>query len=367
MTKTFMPRWLWPLQLILVAGLPWLGVYGAGEDMKRYTEFPPVARHVAHAPFSWIAFLALAVLILSVVLFFGRRMLRGSPAVARLEARGRWPVWGYAGLVWMVLAWAVAWTRFDFMSRGQAFTFTPLWLGYIVVVQAWTHQRTGSCMMRRAPVRFAGLFAMSAAFWWYFECLNRFVQNWLYEGVDTMGTGVYFAFATLSFSTVLPAVLGTAELLASFPRLTAGLGGFAPLRLRAPRAAAAVTLVAASAALLAMGRWPNVLFPLVWIAPLAVGFSLQALAGRPTLLDPVGRGDWRRLARLALASLICGFFWETWNEYSLARWVYEVPFVDRFHLFEMPLLGFAGYVPFGWECAWVGDAVLPPDPEKEMP
>jgi hypothetical protein len=33
--------------------------------------------------------------------------------------------------------------------------------------------------------------------------------------------------------------------------------------------------------------------------------------------------------------------------------VYDVPYVGRFHIFEMPLLGFAGYGPFGWECAAV--------------
>jgi hypothetical protein len=39
-----------------------------------------------------------------------------------------------------------------------------------------------------------------------------------------------------------------------------------------------------------------------------------------------------------------------WNVNSAAKWVYSIPFVDRFHLFEMPLLGYAGYVPFGLEC-----------------
>ena len=53
------------------------------------------------------------------------------------------------------------------------------------------------------------------------------------------------------------------------------------------------------------------------------------------------------LAAAALAGLFCGFFWELWNAHSLARWEYTIPWVDRFHLFEMPLLGYAGYLPFG--------------------
>ena len=57
----------------------------------------------------------------------------------------------------------------------------------------------------------------------------------------------------------------------------------------------------------------------------------------------------------ALAALFCGFFWELWNTWSLAKWEYAIPLVQRFELFEMPLLGYAGYLPFGLECAVAGD------------
>jgi len=52
----------------------------------------------------------------------------------------------------------------------------------------------------------------------------------------------------------------------------------------------------------------------------------------------------------ALAALLCGLFWEMWNFFSLARWEYSVPLVQRFHIFEMPILGYDGYLPFGLEC-----------------
>jgi hypothetical protein len=58
-----------------------------------------------------------------------------------------------------------------------------------------------------------------------------------------------------------------------------------------------------------------------------------------------------------LGALICGFFWEMWNIGSLAQWKYSIPYVHRFEIFAMPLLGYAGYLPFGLECAAVGDLV----------
>ena len=88
--------------------------------------------------------------------------------------------------------------------------------------------------------------------------------------------------------------------------------------------------------------------------------SLQALRGQPTVFAPTAGGDWSRLFRLALAALICGFFWEMWNVHSQAKWIYAVPFVHRFQVFEMPILGFAGYLPFGIECAVIADLCAAP-------
>ena len=88
-----------------------------------------------------------------------------------------------------------------------------------------------------------------------------------------------------------------------------------------------------------------------------VTVSVQALLGRDTILTPLRTGQWQKIVRLALAALICGFFWEMWNFHSLAKWIYAVPFVNEYHLFEMPLLGYAGYLPFGLECAVVGEMV----------
>ncbi|MBV8317398.1 MAG: hypothetical protein JOZ53_20860 [Planctomycetaceae bacterium] len=45
-----------------------------------------------------------------------------------------------------------------------------------------------------------------------------------------------------------------------------------------------------------------------------------------------------------MACLACGFFWEMWNYYSYPKWVYHVPFVGVLHVFEMPLLGYLGYL-----------------------
>lgn len=347
----------------LVLGLPLLGLLWSGQPFARYLEFPPRTGYVQHEPFSWPVFLVLATLIVGMVSPFVLRISsfvsRSSSEVSRLTSHAsrstRFPWWGRLGLEWTGLWWLLAWTRFPWMAAVQEHTFTPLWLGYIVTVNAWTFARTGRCMMVHRPRYFLSLFPLSAAFWWAFEYLNRFVQNWHYVGVTELSPLEYFLRATLPFSTVLPAVLGTAELVASYSTVTAGMDRLKPIPVRFVKPAIWAVLILSSLGLLGIGLWPNYLFPLVWVGPLLLMLSLQELAGRPTVLSPISRGDWSAAWGSALAALICGIFWELWNWKSLTHWQYAIPFVHRFLFFEMPALGYAGYLPFGLECLAVAE------------
>jgi hypothetical protein len=69
------------------------------------------------------------------------------------------------------------------------------------------------------------------------------------------------------------------------------------------------------------------------------------------------------------AALVCGFFWEMWNVGSLVGWTYTVPYVQRFEIFAMPILGYAGYLPFGLECAAVEELLteLSEGPARSRP
>jgi hypothetical protein len=273
-------------------------------------------------------------------------------ATGQAPARS-YPGWGWAALLGGIGAWVVAWNRFDWFAFFQPHTFTPLWLAYIISINAILVRRTGRSPLTHRPRYFALLFPISAAFWWFFEFLNRFVQNWYYSGV-LVSDWEYFWYGTLSFSTVLPAVLSTAELIRHTGWLQIGFARYIAVPLPRSYWFAWLLLVPAAVGLTGIGIWPNTLFSLLWISPLLIFIAVQLLLGENTLLDELARGDWRAVIASAAAALVCGFFWEMWNYYSLAKWHYNVPYVDRFHIFEMPLLGYAGYLPFGLECTVIG-------------
>jgi len=122
-----------------------------------------------------------------------------------------------------------------------------------------------------------------------------------------------------------------------------------------PTAAAMAVLLLDAAGLLAIGVWPDYLFPLLWVSPLLIVIGLQTVMQERHFLSQVADGDWSGAVAAALAALVCGGLWEMWNYFSLAKWEYSIPFVQRFQIFEMPLLGYAGYLPFGLECLVIGD------------
>jgi len=337
-------------------GLPLLGAWRAGVDLSTCLEFPPRTQYIRHAPFSWPVFIVLALVILAVILPFLIR-IGAARSTGALRSAGRpapvasFPWWGWLAAGLGLLCWILAWTRFPWFGPLQRYTFSPQWLCYIVVINALTLRRTGRCLMTHETRFFLQLFLLSAAFWWFFEYLNRFVQNWYYVECGHFTPLQYFIAATLPFSTVLPAVLSTEQWLAADPGRFAGLEHFFPLRCRRPKAAAWLTLAVSAAGLFLIGPYPGQLFPLLWVAPLLLLLSFRALANRPPVFHELASGDWRRVFRFCLAALICGFFWEMWNYGSLAKWIYTIPYVHRFPLFEMPILGYAGYLPFGLECA----------------
>jgi len=258
------------------------------------------------------------------------------------------PTWGWWAIgIWPIM-WILAWTRFSWFAGLQSYTFAPLWLSFIVVINALTFQRSGRCLLTHERGYLIKLFLFSALFWWYFEFLNRFVQNWYYAGLAPGGPLLYISSSTIAFATVLPGVISMCELLATFPQ-------FATSHYRRqfrfkPMPVAFIMLLMATIGLLLIGIYPNALFPLLWMAPLLLIVALQLLTGHDNLLSACARGEWYRLSIPMLAALICGCFWELWNFYSMAVWHYALPYVDRFHLFEMPILGYAGYLPFVLEC-----------------
>jgi hypothetical protein len=75
--------------------------------------------------------------------------------------------------------------------------------------------------------------------------------------------------------------------------------------------------------------------------------------------------DWRLVLVLFAAALICGAFWEMWNMHAWPKWVYTFPYLNQYKIFEMPLAGYLGYLPFGLDI-WALTALVFPGVLKQL-
>jgi hypothetical protein len=257
----------------------------------------------------------------------------------------RLPPQFWVGLGLVALSWPLNWFLPDATLR-TAYLFFPLWLGYALTLDGLVQCRRGNSILSRSRAGFVRLFVISAPAWWLFELINRRTRNWEYLGIESFSDLEYFLLCTIAFSTVMPAVCGTAELVRSFPWIERF--GSGPKIGRTP--ALGVKLLISGAVLLTLVLlWPRYSYPLVWISLVFLIEPLNLALGRRSLFTWLEAGDWRPILALAVGALVCGFFWEMWNHYSYPQWIYHTPGAQFLHVFQMPLLGYLGYIPFAWE------------------
>ncbi len=146
---------------------------------------------------------------------------------------------------------------------------------------------SGRSLLSR-PGRLLWLAGVSVAWWTLFEALNLRLGNWYYV-MDDPRRWVRWAGGIVAFATVLPGIVVTLTFIED-------RGWLRTVRVPA----------------------------LSWSA------ARDRACGVP--------------------GLVCGLLWETWNFWARTKWIYTVPFFDRFKLFEMPVLGMVGFAPFAVEC-----------------
>ena len=295
-------------------------------------------------------------------------------------------------------------------ARWVAVNMTAVcWVGYLLTFDGlltWLARRRGSetiSSIRSRPNRFLVAWLTSIPVWCVFDWINFYYMDaWRYHGLPPLFAqrllGYFIAFAAISPGMFLAAQLyqhlGVRRL-----RTTAAAGPAWGLTLGVLFTLAVVIvlvilgldvaeerrrfLLASATVLVVPGLlmliWKRCLFltsfafglgftgwaiyvhdPIgnlaLWVGMIFLLDPVNAkMLGQPSLLLDWRAGRWGRTAALFLGGATCGLCWEFWNFWALAKWTYHLPFLGAaagVRYFEMPLLGFLGFLPFAAEC-WV--------------
>ena len=271
----------------------------------------------------------------------------GAPLSGSEGPMSAFPRYGIAGAAVILTGHALLATGNDFVS----IYYTPMqWSGYILIADALIKRYRGNSLIANQFGEFILMLLISIPGWLIFEGYNLLLRNWRYIGLPENTLLRYLGYSW-SFATITPALLLTYEL----------------VRLRWPepqweiRAAAARpepgalwngTLIALGAVSLALPLlWPSTyMTPLVWIGFVLLLDPVNGLMGARSIMGELRRGRWRPLAQFFIAGLVCGVLWEFWNFWAGAKWEYSVPYWGDVKIFEMPVLGYLGFLPFTIEC-----------------
>ncbi len=253
----------------------------------------------------------------------------------------------------------------EHIARFVAVDMTPLcWVGYLLVMDgllALLHRRRpavhADSPVRSRSRRFAVAFITSVLVWLFFDWVNfHYIHAWDYLGLPASRAHEYIA-KFIAFGAISPAMFLAAEL-------------FQTLGVRKITGRPIPISRSWQVAVFALGI-PMLIFPFVirqpigcltlWLAVIFVLDPINHFFGTPSLIDDWGHGRFARTISLMAGGLTCGFLWEFWNYWAVAKWVYDLPFLgpfEAYRLFEMPLPGFAGFPPFALECSVAFQTIL---------
>jgi hypothetical protein len=226
----------------------------------------------------------------------------------------------------------------------KAWYYNFAWWFFILGLDGLNVRRTGRSPLRSSGRDFGTAAFLSVPFWLVFELANVRLRNWSYHGLPTSLVERWLGYF-IAYATVIPAF----QELGHFYENLFGKEErrYLPLKLGSSGRSFLLALGVLAIALPLL--WPKLFFPLVWVGFVFLLEPLNERRGAPSFLRDLESGRWARLWSWMAAGLTAGILWEFWNWWARARWEYHIPYLNFGRIFQMPVCGYGGFIPFGLE------------------
>lgn len=253
----------------------------------------------------------------------------------------------YAGWLGLAALAGAEWLMFRHIEPVATY-FTPIaWSSYLLICDSAVFAVTGRSRLRNAPRDFFQMALLSIPLWLIFEAYNLFLQNWTYVGVPSSLFWGLLGYCW-SFATITPAIFETAELVESFGWFKQGADRtISPSLIRNMMVLGVLCLAIPVILPPHTGAY---FFGLVWIGFYLLLDPLNYRLGLPSLIGDISYGRWSRFCSFLVSGWVCGWLWEFWNYWAAAKWHYIFPMFQKLKIFEMPVPGYLGFIPFALEC-----------------
>ncbi|MEK6862671.1 MAG: hypothetical protein AABW57_00710 [Nanoarchaeota archaeon] len=255
-------------------------------------------------------------------------------------------IYGIFGIIMILFA------ELNFYFKIEPFAswyFPIIWFGYIFIIDALIYKLKGHSLIMSRKEQFLKALLLSALIWWLFELINLKTLNWNYLSTTIYKEPLwfrFFIFRTISFSTILPAVIETYELIKTFKLFNkVKLLNHHDITHKFLHGMTYTGLIM----LILTVIYPKYFFPFIWGAFFFILDPINYLHKQPSIIGYWKSGNIKVPFALFVTGILCGLLWEFWNYYAVVKWSYEIPFVGFFKIFEMPILGYLGYGPFAFE------------------
>jgi len=362
--------------LAAITVLPVIGFLIAGNRLAAaFFTFPPIAPPQNVPGFNLLFFIVIAVIISAIALVYILPSLFGfKKATGQLpsEQSYTFPVWFWIGLVMWIVPIVLLFAQAEQPKLLLNYSDLPLFWGFTLLLDGFVYKLRGNSMISKHPTELMGIATASVSGWMLYEYLNLFAnRTWYYPFGKNLLPGsavndeIFLVYSILGSSALMPLAFEWYDLLMAAPSLKHRFDD--GVKITAPKWLKIALIVLSLGGLLYLGYAPDKSFFFLFVWPLIAITAVLSLAKVWTPFTPIKDGNWTPFLVFGLAYLAQGFAMEGWNYFSAthntwgglaqhshspAFWAYSVPFVDKFHLFEMPILGFLGYLPFSVYC-WV--------------
>jgi len=247
----------------------------------------------------------------------------------------------FLGLGGLLLAIALLVLDVPFM---KTWFYVCAWWPLIIILDSLNFRLSGSSPLSDSPRNFGFAAFISIPVWLIFELFNLRLQNWSYHNLPTELPLRWLGYG-LAFASVIPALLELSRLFQT--ALRGKTISFIPLK-TTPGLLNGYMLLGLLLLFLSVLA-PHLFFPLVWLGFI---FLLEPVNYRlkiNSFLTDAQSHYGNRIISWLLAGFAAGLLWESLNYWAGSHWEYSIPYLNFCKIFQMPVFGYGGFLPFALE------------------